>query len=66
MTYERAERALSRARDDYAHHVQGALNAESDAARKRHARKARTALQRIRDAHHDMAHLGCDLDAWAA
>lgn len=61
MTYDRASIALSRARDDYAHAIDALMSATSEAARRRHARRARVAEGRIRDAKRDMSRLGCDL-----
>ncbi len=65
MTYDRAAIALSRARADFAHHLNSAMLAETPRAQARHARKARVAQSRIRDAARDMGRLGCDLsEAW--
>lgn len=66
MTYDRADLALSRARRDYHRAISALFNAETDAARQRHARRARTAEGRIRDARRDLARLACDLEDMAA
>jgi hypothetical protein len=47
MTYARITQALSEARDDYAHATRALMAAESEAAQKRHARRAQTAANRI-------------------
>lgn len=63
MTPERAEHALSKARRAYAHAMRALMADDiSEAARHRHARRARVAASRIADARRDLAHLACD---WA-
>ena len=57
MTYDRAEQALSRARRDYHRAVNALFNAETEAARHRHARRARVAESRIREAMRDLSRL---------
>lgn len=60
MTYDRIERELSEARDDYAHATAALLRAESEAARKRHERRARTAARRIYMARRELAEATCE------
>lgn len=57
MTYDRAEQALSRARRDYHRAVSALMNAETPRAQQRHARRARIAEKRIREAQQDLARL---------
>lgn len=57
MTYDRAEQALSRARRDYHRAVNAMMGAETPRAQARHARTARVAETRIRDASRDLARL---------
>ena len=61
MTYDRATHALARARRDYERATYAALNAETERAQKRHARRARIAEGRIRDAKRDLARIGAEL-----
>ena len=60
MTYDRAVQALAIARKDYERSTFAAMNAETDEAKRRHARRARNAEGRIRDARRDLARLGCE------
>lgn len=66
MTYDRAELALSRARRDYHRAIQALMAAETEAARHRHARRCRTATQRIIEAQIDLDRLVCDWESLAA
>lgn len=60
MTAHRAEVALSEARRDYERATRAMLAAETETARKRHARRAQTAARRILDAKRALAWLACE------
>lgn len=60
MTPFRCEIALSEARHDFHHATRAMMAAETESARKRHARRAQNAAKRIRDAQRDLAWLACE------
>lgn len=63
MTLDAADKALDRARGDHAHAMRALFDAETLSAQKRHARRAKVASTRIREAMRDRARLSCDLEA---
>jgi hypothetical protein len=63
MMIDSAIRAEQRARKAYERAVSALFNAETESARKRHARRAQVASRHLRDAARDRARLSCDLDA---
>lgn len=65
MQLDAAQRAYDRAARDYRRATHAMFHAETPAAQKRHARKARVAQQRMRDAARDRARLACDAEAFA-
>jgi hypothetical protein len=60
MTYDRAQKLMSRAKCDYTHAARALANAETPAAQRRHARRMRRAESAIRDLQRDLASLGCE------
>lgn len=55
MTHDRITRALAKASKDYRHAVAMGELAFSEAAKRRHARRAKVAAARIRDARRELA-----------
>lgn len=63
MQLDSAVRNETRARKAYERAVDALFGAETESARKRHARRAHVAARQMREAMRDKARLACDLDA---